>query len=124
TFGIARQGVAQSATSTTLVLDSGASFADDVPIGMTLVACGTTQGYCQSRVVTDYTGSTDTATVEEWAVTPSGTITYYLFATAPGSGGEGGGSGLTAEDVWSYEDRQLTALDEDVTTIDLNATAV
>ena len=86
-LGIARQGTAQSATSTTLVLDSSASFADDVPIGMTLVACGSTQGYCQSRAVTDYTSSSDTATVETWGVTPSGTITYYLFGTAPVSGG-------------------------------------
>ena len=86
-LGIARQGTAQSATSTTLVLDSAASFADDVPIGMTLVACGSTQGYCQSRVVTDYTSSSDTATVDAWTVTPSGTITYYLFGTAPVSGG-------------------------------------
>lgn len=99
-LGIARQGTAQSATSTTLVLDSAASFADDVPIGMTLVACGSTQGYCQARVVTDYTGSNDTATVDAWTVTPSGTITYYLFATAPVSieGGSGGG-GATAEEI-------------------------
>jgi hypothetical protein len=85
-LGIARQGTAQSATSTTLVMDSGASFADDAAIGMTVVACGSTQGYCQSRTVTDSTNSNDTLTVSTWTVTPSGTITYYLFATAPGSG--------------------------------------
>lgn len=85
-LGILRQGTAQSATATTLVLDSAASFADDVPNGMTLVACGSTQGYCQSRPVTDYVGSTDTATVTTWAVTPSGTITYLLFGTAAASG--------------------------------------
>lgn len=103
-FGIARQGTAQSATSTSIVLDSPASFADDAPIGMTVVACGSTQGYCQSRTVTDYVGSTDTATVDAWTVTPSGTITYYLFATAPASGG---GSvdfdeDDVAEAVWAY----------------------
>lgn len=85
-LGILRQGTAQSATATTLVLDSGASFADDVPNGMSLVACGSTQGYCQSRSVTDYVSSTDTATVATWTVTPSGTITYFLFGTSPGSG--------------------------------------
>lgn len=108
-FGILRRGTAQSATSTTLVLDSGASFGDDTPIGATLVACGSTQGYCQSRLVTDYTSSSDTATVSTWPVTPSGTITYYLFASAPSEGGSGGGGDLTAEDVWEYEARTLTA---------------
>lgn len=119
-LGIARQGTAQSATGTTLVLDTGAAFADDATIGMTLVACGSTQGYCQSRAVTDYVSSTDTATVSTWTVTPSGTITYYLFGTAPASGG---GGGATAAEVWAYGDRQLTAFDEDVTTMDINATA-
>lgn len=88
-MGIARQGTAQSATGTTLVLDSAATFGDDTPIGMTLLACGSTQGYCQARTVTDFVGSTDTATVDTWTVTPSGTITYYLFGTAPSTGGSG-----------------------------------
>jgi hypothetical protein len=86
-LGIVDQGTAQSATSTTLVLRSALAIADDAANGMTIVACGSTQGYCQSRVVTDYTSSSDTATVDAWTVTPSGTITYYLFGTAPVSGG-------------------------------------
>lgn len=90
-LGIARQGTAQSASGTTLVMDSSASFADDTAIGMTVVACGSTQGYCQARAVTDNVGSTDTLTVDAWTVTPSGTITYYLIGTAPFSGGGGGG---------------------------------
>lgn len=118
-LGIARQGTAQSATSTTLVLDASAPFADDTAIGMTLWACGSTQGYCQARAITDYVTSTDTATVDAWTVTPSGTITYYVFGTAPGGGGS-----LTASDVWAYATRTLTALDEDSTTIDLNASYV
>lgn len=121
-FGIARKGTAQSATSTTLVMDSGASFADDTLIGMTIVACGSTQGYCQSRVVKDNTGSSDTITVDAWEVTPSGTVTYYLFLTAGGTG-ELDLEAL-AEAMWTYNDRQLTALDEDVTSIDLNGTTV
>lgn len=118
-LGIARQGTAQSATSTTLVLDSSASFADDTAIGMTLVACGSTQGYCQSRAVTDYVGSTDTATVSTWTVTPSGTVTYYLFGTAPSSGG----SGLDAAGVRAAVglasanlDTQLSAIDDTIDT--------
>jgi hypothetical protein len=118
-LGIARQGTAQSATGTTLVLDASAPFADDTAIGMTLVACGSTQGYCQSRVVTDYVTSSDTATVETWTVTPSGTITYYLFATAPSTGG----SGLDAAGVRAAVglasanlDTQLGAIDDYVDT--------
>lgn len=118
-LGIARQGTAQSATGTTLVLDASSPFADDAAIGMTLVACGSTQGYCQAQTVTDYVNATDTATVAGWTVTPSGTITFYLFATAPGSAGS-----LTANDVWTHASRTLTALDEDSTTLDLNATTV
>jgi hypothetical protein len=145
-LGVVRQGTAQSATSTTLVLDAAASFADDVPVGMTLVACGSTQGYCQSRPVTDYVLSTDTATVNTWQVTPSGTITYYLFGTAAASGSvtvAAGGittssfaagaidaAALAADAgteigtaTWATTTRSLTILDEDSTTMDLNATA-
>lgn len=86
-LGIVDQGTAQAATGTTVQLRSAAALADDTAIGMTVMACGSTQGYCQSRTVTDYVSSTDTATVDTWTVTPSGTITYYLFATAPGGGG-------------------------------------
>jgi hypothetical protein len=89
-LGIIDRGTAQSATSTTLVLRSAATFADDTPIGATLMAFGATQGYWQSRSVTDYVLSTDTATVDAWTVTPSGTITYVLLAGAPA------GSAITA----------------------------
>jgi hypothetical protein len=121
-LGIVRQGTAQSATSTTLVLDSAAAFADDATIGMTLLACGSTQGYCVSEVITDYVNSTDTATVNTWSVTPSGTITYYLFGTATVAGSSG--SGATAQEVWEYSTRTITSLDEDTTTMDLNSTPV
>lgn len=84
-LGIIDSGTAQSATGTTVVLRSAAAFADDTVIGSTLMVYGSTQGYWQSRVVTDYVLSTDTATVDTWTVTPSGTITYVLLATAPAS---------------------------------------
>lgn len=120
-LGIIDQGTAQAATATTVQLRSAAAFGDDTILGATIVACGSTQGYCQAGVITDYVGSTDTATVATWGVTPSGTITYYVFGTAPASGS---GGSLTAADVWAYATRTLTALDEDSTTIDLNASAV
>lgn len=118
-LGIVDQGTAQSATSTTLVLRSALAMADDTAIGMTLVACGSTQGYCQARAVTDYVLSTDTATVDTWTVTPSGTVTYYLFGTAPG----GSGGGLDAAGVRAAVglatanlDTQLAAIDDAVDT--------
>jgi hypothetical protein len=83
-FGIVDQGTAQSATATTLVLRAAASFANDTPNGMTLMVYGSTQGYWQTRAITDYDLATDTATVDTWTVTPSGTITYKVFATPPG----------------------------------------
>jgi cytochrome c556 len=99
-LGIVRQGTAQSASATGLVLDSSAAFADDTGIGMTLVACGSTQGYCQSRTVTDNALSGDAFTVDTWTVTPSGTITYYLFGTAPASGSSAPTASQVADAVW------------------------
>jgi hypothetical protein len=119
--GIIDQGTAQSATGTTLVLRSAASFADDTPIGATLMVHGSTQGYWQTRTITDYVSATDTATVEAWTVTPSGTITYKIFATAPSAGG----GGLDAAGVRSAIglasanlDTQLSGLDTKLDTID------
>lgn len=81
--GIVDQGTAQSATATTLVLRAAAAFANDELIGATVVITGGTTGVGQSRVITDYVLATDTATVDAWTTTPSGTITYKVFATAP-----------------------------------------
>lgn len=119
-LGVTDCGTAQSASATTLVLRSAAAFGDDTNLGSTLLVNGSTQGYAQPALVTDMAGSTDTATVATWPVTPSGTITYYQFGTAPSSGG----GGASAADVWSYGTRSLTILDEDSTTIDLNASYV
>jgi hypothetical protein len=50
---------------------------------------GGTTGVGQSRLITDYVSATDTATVETWTTTPTGTITYKICPTAPSSGGAG-----------------------------------
>lgn len=118
-FGIVDNGTLQSATSTTAVIRSAASFADDAVIGATILITGGT-GVGQARLITDYVGSTDTATVATWTTTPDNTSTYVIFGSAPSSGG----GSLTAADVWAYATRELTALDEDNTTIDINNTAV
>lgn len=81
-MGIIDQGTAQSATGTTLVLRAGAAFADDELNGATIVITGGT-GVGQRRIITDYVGATDTATVPTWTTTPSGTIAYKIFASAP-----------------------------------------
>jgi hypothetical protein len=83
-YGIVHEGTAQSATGTTLVLASGAAFANDELIGATILITGGT-GVGQARIITDYVGSTDTATVDTWTTTPSGTITYKVFGTPPAS---------------------------------------
>jgi hypothetical protein len=84
-LGIVAYGTAQSATGTTLVLASASTFADDELLGAVVVITGGTTGVGQSRVITDYVGSTDTATVDTWTTTPTGTITYVVFAAAPAS---------------------------------------
>lgn len=82
--GIIDQGTAQSATGTTLVLRAATPIgADDAPIGAVVAAYGSGQGYWQFRSVTDYVTATDTATVDTWTVTPSGTITYKIFGSPP-----------------------------------------
>lgn len=81
--GIVDQGTAQSATATTLVLRAAAGFANDELIGATVVITGGTTGVGQSRAITGYVGATDTATVDTWSTTPSGTITYKVYGSAP-----------------------------------------
>ncbi|MBK8246419.1 MAG: hypothetical protein IPK85_03335, partial [Gemmatimonadetes bacterium] len=82
--GIVDQGTAQSATGTTIVLRAATPIgADDVAIGCVVAAYGSTQGYWQFRAITDYVTATDTATVDTWTVTPSGTISYKVFGSPP-----------------------------------------
>lgn len=84
-FGVIAFGTAQSVTGTTIQLASAETFADDELIGATVLIRSATTGSGQSRVITDYVSSTDTATVDTWTTTPTGTITYVVIATAPAS---------------------------------------
>lgn len=81
------KGTAQAATSTTLQLRAAAAFANNELIGATISITGGSAGVGQRRIITAYNGSTDTATVDAWDTTPSGTVTYLVFATAPASSG-------------------------------------
>jgi hypothetical protein len=86
-FGIIDCGTAQAATGTTLQLRSAANFdADSEIIGATCMIGSATTGAGQSRTVTAYTNSTDTATVATWTTTPTGTITYVCFGTSSSTG--------------------------------------
>lgn len=84
-MGVIGSGTAQSASSTGVVLASADAYADDVLIGCTIMVFGSTQGYWQSRLITDNALSGDTVTVDTWTVTPSGTITYIIIGTPKAS---------------------------------------
>lgn len=119
-LGVVDQGTAQSATATTLVLRSAAAFADSELVGATILITGGT-GVGQSRSITAYVGSTDTATVNNWTTAPSGTITYMIFGTAASSGGSGLDAAATRAAIGLASanlDTQLSGLDTKLNTID------
>lgn len=111
-FGIVDSGTAQSATGTTLVLRSAAAFADDELIGATILIVSATAGAGQRRIITDYVSTTDTATVDTWTTTPSGTIVYAIFGSPPASSGlpvpvnltQIGGDAQSATDLKDFAD--------------------
>lgn len=78
-----RSATAQAgSTSTTLVLDAGASATTDFYVGeWTMLTGGTGSG--QTRLCTAYNGTTKTATVTPaWAVTPDATSTFAVLGVA------------------------------------------
>ena len=85
TPGVICSGTAQSATSTTLVLQATETLGDG-DIGWTLEVTSASTGAKQRALVTGYVASSKTATLA-WSggVTPTGTITYTGYASAPGS---------------------------------------
>ncbi len=115
--GIVDQGTAQSATGTTLVLRAAAGFADDELIGATILITGGTTGVGQRGIVTDYVGASDTATVPTWAVTPTGTITYKIFASAAGEGVAQTGDAYAIVASGTYGNSALKTLIDTVDTV-------
>jgi hypothetical protein len=85
TLGVAEAGTAAAISATSLTLrGAGAAFGTNACAGMTLCAFGSTQGYWQARAVLSNTsGVSGVLAVDAWTVTPSGTVTYILFGTAP-----------------------------------------
>lgn len=84
-LGQINTGTAQSVTSTTIVLAASFSAPDSALIGATVHVYSATNGKFQSRVITAWNNTTKTATVDTWNETPTGTILYNVFATAPAS---------------------------------------
>lgn len=71
------KGTAQSATATTIVLATTHAAVDDIYNGQRIkILQGTGKG--QIRTITDYTGSTKTATVATWTVNPDNTSVYGI----------------------------------------------
>ncbi len=102
-LNIVDQGTAQSAGATTLVLRAAAAFADDELIGARVLITGGTTGVGQSRLITDYVGATDTATVSAWQTEPTGTITYKIFGSTASAGGAAPTAAEVADAVWDED---------------------
>ena len=83
-FGIIDSGTLQSATGTTAVLRSALSLANDIVNGATIHITGGT-GAGQTRLITDFVGSSDTVTVDTWTTNPDNTSTYVIYATPQAS---------------------------------------
>lgn len=120
TRGVGCTAQAYTAGTPSITLDASAAFGDNTLTGATILICGSTQGYCQPALAASNVGASDVVTLAAaLPVAATGTITYTIFGTAAASGG------ASAADVWSYVGgRTLTSLDEDTTTIDLNASAL
>jgi len=83
-LGILDQGTAQSATSTTVRLRAGATFAaDDIKDSIILVKGSDQDRWQTGRICTDYDAGTKDATVDPAFTTPpTGTISYIVVAGA------------------------------------------
>jgi hypothetical protein len=75
-FHNGRTGTAQAGASTTITLDAGAVATDDIYNGASItITSGTGAG--QTRIISDYVGSTKVATVStSWTTTPNNTSVF------------------------------------------------
>jgi hypothetical protein len=77
--GVLHSGVAQSATSNTIVLDTGANATDDFyKHGRVVIRSGT--GSEQERIIVEYTGSSKTAKIAPpWITNPDSTSAFEIL---------------------------------------------
>ena len=81
-FHDGRSSTAQAGGSATITLDSGASATDDIFNGATITTTGGT-GSGQTRVISDYVGSSKVATVSvAWATQPASDTTFTITSQA------------------------------------------
>lgn len=85
-LGIIRAGTAQAGASTTITLDGSASSTDDFYNNTIIVITGGT-GAGQSRIISDYVGSTKVASVSAWVTNPSSDSVFVIlpFGAIPGA---------------------------------------
>lgn len=83
-YGIKAVGTAQAADATSVTLAAAEAFANDTLIGNIISVYGSDQGYSQEKVILDSAG--DVVTVSAFTVTPTGTITYVIYAAPAGEG--------------------------------------
>lgn len=77
-FHDGRTGTAQAGGASTITLDSSASATDDIYNGATVTITGGT-GSGQTRIISDYVGSTKVATVSAaWTTQPDNTSTFSV----------------------------------------------
>lgn len=86
-LGVLDRGTAQSDSTTSLRLRDALTYADDEPNGATALIYSATTGAGQRSAISDYVGSTDTATLGTTLPTdPTGTVRYEIYGTASASG--------------------------------------
>lgn len=98
-------GTAQAGAATTITLAAGASSTDDYYNDKLITLDGGT-GDGQTRIITDYDGTTKVATVAAWGTTPDATTTY----TIPSGGGchVKSGSVVSSKDHIAYGYQETT----------------
>ena len=91
-------GTAQAGTGTTIQLAATASSTNDIYNGMTVyISSGTGSG--QIKVITDYVGSTYTASVSAWTTTPDNTSVYEVMPAVSITTTEGSGAAARVSSV-------------------------
>jgi len=91
-------GTAQNGTGTSIQLATGASATDDIYNNMTVyISSGTGSG--QLRTITDYVGSTKTATVATWTTNPNNTSIYEVMPLVTITTSEGSGAAARTSSV-------------------------
>lgn len=103
--GDGRTNTAQGGSSTTIQLDASASATDDAYNDMAVTLVRAADGSSETRIISDYVGSTKTATVPSWSGTaPVSGDTFTVYGQSLTSGNT---TTINAHDI-ELEDPQAT----------------